>query len=58
LQQQSDRLDQYAPEQQALDLPFKRLYNWLHEVNKYFIHRDDQIRVWRLGTYLNRKRRE
>ncbi len=56
LQQQSDRFDQYAPEQKALDLPFKRLYNWLHEFNQYFIHRDDQTRLWRLGTYLSRRR--
>lgn len=56
LQQQSDRFDQYAPEQKALTPPFKLLYCWLHEVNKYFIHRDDRTRVWRLGTYLSRRR--
>ena len=55
LQQQADSLDAYTPEQQALKWPFKRLYNWLHEVNKYFIYRDDQTRVWRLGTYLSRR---
>jgi hypothetical protein len=56
LQQQSDSFDTYAPEQQALNGPFKQLYNWLHEVNKYFIHRDDQSRIWRFGTYLSRRK--
>lgn len=56
LQQQSDSFDIDAPEQQALDGPFKQLYNWLHMVNKYFIHRDDQSRIWRFGTYLSRRK--
>lgn len=55
LQQQADRLDEGAPEQRALYWPFKHHYNWLHEVNKYFIHRDDLTSVWRLGTYLSKR---
>jgi hypothetical protein len=55
LQQKADQLDEHAPEQKALDLSFKQLYNSLHELNNYFIHRDDQTRIWRLGTYLSRK---
>jgi hypothetical protein len=55
LQQQADKLDEYAPEQQALYWPFKHHYNWLHEINKYFIHRDEQTRVWRLGTSLSKR---
>lgn len=55
LQQQADKLDEFAPEQKALDMPFKRLYRWLHEVNKYFVHRDYPSGQWRLGTFLSRK---
>ena len=55
LQQQADQHDEFAPEQRLFDMPFRRLYTWLHEVNKYFIHRDDTTKVWRLGTYLSRK---
>ncbi len=56
VQQQADRLDEYAPEQRALIWPFKQRYTWLHVINQYFIHRDDQTRVWRLGTELGRRR--
>jgi hypothetical protein len=56
LQQQSDRLDEHAPEQESLQQPFHRLHIWLHEVNKYFIYRDYQNgNIWRLGTFLSRK---
>jgi hypothetical protein len=55
LQQQADRFDESAPELQAFYWPFKYHYNWLHEINKYFIHRDDQTRVWRLGAYLSKR---
>jgi hypothetical protein len=55
LQRQADKLDEYAPEQQALYWPFKHHYNWLHEINAYFIHRDDQTRIWRLGTSLSKR---
>jgi hypothetical protein len=55
LQQQADKFDEYAPEQQALYWPFKHHYNWLHEINTYFIYRDEQTRVWRLGTFLSKQ---
>jgi hypothetical protein len=56
LQQRADNLDEFSPEQKALDLPFKQLYRWLHEVNKYFVYREYPSGLWRLGTYLSRKR--
>jgi hypothetical protein len=56
LQQQADKLDEYAPEQLALRNPFNRLYSWLHEVNKYFIYRDyPSGGLWRLGTFLSKR---
>jgi hypothetical protein len=58
LQQQSDGLDPFAPEQKELRQPFHLLHAWLHEVNKYFIYRDYQSGgIWRLGTFLSRKGR-
>jgi hypothetical protein len=57
LQQQADRLNEFAPEQKALRQPFHHLYNWLHELNKYFIYRDfPNGGIWRLGTFLSRQR--
>lgn len=56
LQQQADRLGEFAPEQKALQQPFHRLYSWLHELNKYFVYRDFPCGgIWRLGTFLSRK---
>lgn len=56
LQQQADSMDEYAPEQKALQQPFHRLHIWLHEINKYFIYRDyPATGIWRLGTFLSRK---
>jgi hypothetical protein len=56
LQQQSDGLNEHAPEQKGLRMPFHRLHTWLHEVNKYFIYRDyPSGGIWRLGTFLSRK---
>lgn len=56
VQQQASQLDEYAPEQQALIWPFKQRYTWLHVINKYFIHRDEKTRIWRLGTDLSKRK--
>lgn len=56
VQQQANQLDEYAPEQQALAWPFKLRYTWLHVINKYFIHRDEKTRIWRLGAELSRRK--
>jgi hypothetical protein len=53
IQQIADRGD--GPDQQILRTVFGRLYTWLHETNKYFIHHDERTGVWRLGTELSRK---
>lgn len=54
LQQQADRLPEYDPQQREIRRQFGLLYIWLHEMNRYHIHRDEQTRIWRLATYLSR----
>jgi hypothetical protein len=45
-----------GPDPLILRKVFQRLYNWLHIFNKYFIHRDEETKLWRLGIELSKRR--
>jgi hypothetical protein len=54
LQQRATSLEERSVEFKELSQQFKLLYNWLHEINHYYIYRDEQTGLWRLGIYLRR----
>jgi hypothetical protein len=53
VQRMADRRN--GPDHMILRQAFNRLYSWLHNINKYFIHRDEKSKLWRLGTELSKR---
>ncbi len=54
LQQRAASMEERSAEFKEFSQQFKLLYNWLHEINQYYIYRDEQTGLWRLGIYLRR----
>jgi hypothetical protein len=55
LQQRAGIMEERSVEFKELSRQFSLLYNWLHEINQYYIYRDEHTGLWRLGIYLRKK---
>jgi hypothetical protein len=56
LQQRAGIMEERSAEFKELSRQFSLLYNWLHKIKQYYIYRDEQTGLWRLGIYLRKKK--